>query len=86
MSKPTNCRFVCVSAEQYEAYMNQQDTTYKTEVVTTTTEVVQEPVVLVTQYELDQHKVLPPAVTYMKTEKVRFTQNRDKSVRSLLYI
>lgn len=75
---------VRVSAEQYEEYMKQQDTTYKTQVVTTTTAVVQEPAVLVTQYELEQRKVAPPAVTYIKTEKVCFTLNRHKSVRSLL--
>lgn len=75
---------VCVSAEQYEAHMKQQDTTYKTEVVTTTTAVVQEPAVLVTQYELEQRKVAAPAVTYVKTEKVCFILNRHKSMRSLL--
>lgn len=64
--------------------MKQQDTTYKTQVVTTTTAVVQEPAVLVTQYELEQRKVAAPAVTYIKTEKVCFTLNRHKSVRSLL--
>lgn len=77
---------VCVSAEQYEAHMNQKDTIYKTEVVTTTTEVVQDPVVLVTQYDLDQRKVAAPAVTYMKTEKVCFTLNKHQSARSLLPI
>lgn len=77
---------VCVSVEQYEAYMKQQDATYKTEVVTTTTSVVQEPSVLVTQYELEQRKVPAPAVTYIKTEKVCITLFRHKSVKSLLQI
>lgn len=63
---------VCVSAEQFEEYMKHQDMTYKTEVVTTTTAGVQEPAVLVTQYELEQRKVAVPAVTYIKTEKVCF--------------
>lgn len=75
-----------MSAEQYEAYMKQQDATYKTEVVTTTTAVVQEPAVIITQYELEQRKVAAPAVTYIKTEKVCFTLNRHKYVKSLLQI
>lgn len=44
--------------EAYEAYMKQQDVTYKTEVVTTT--VVQEPSVVVRQYELEQRRVTTP--------------------------
>lgn len=77
---------VCVSAEQYEAHTKQQDMTDKTEVVTTTTALVQEPAVLVTQHELEQRKVAAPAVTYIKTEKVCFTLNRHRSVKSLLLI
>lgn len=43
--------------EEYEAYMKQHDMTYKTEV---TTAVVQEPSVVVTQYEMEQRKVTTP--------------------------
>lgn len=45
--------------------MKQQDVTYKTEVTTT---VIQEPSVVVSQYELEQRKVTTP-VSYV-TEKV----------------
>lgn len=45
--------------------MKQQDVTYKTEVTTT---VIQEPSVVVSQYELEQQKVTTP-VSYV-TEKV----------------
>lgn len=43
--------------EEYEAYMKQHDMTYKTEVTTT---VVQEPSVVVSQYEMEQRKVTTP--------------------------
>lgn len=43
--------------EEYEAYMKQHDVTYKTEVTTT---VVQEPSVVVTQYEMEQRSVTTP--------------------------
>lgn len=77
--------FLSVSTELYEAYMKQQDMTYKTEVVTMTT-AVQEPAVLVTQYELEQHQVAAPSVTYVKTEKVCFTQDWQESFMSLLLL
>lgn len=47
-----------VFTEEYEAYMRQHDVTYKTEVVTTT--VVQEPSVVVSQYELEQRRMTTP--------------------------
>ena len=46
-----------VFTEEYEAYMKQHDVTYKTEVTTT---VVQEPSVVVSQYELEQRRVTTP--------------------------
>lgn len=52
--------------EQYEAYMKQHDVTFKTEVTTT---VIQEPSVVVSQYELEQRKVTTP-MSFV-TEKVR---------------
>ncbi|KAM6978117.1 LOW QUALITY PROTEIN: titin-like [Tautogolabrus adspersus] len=51
--------------EQYEAYMKQQDVTYKTEVTTT---VVQEPSVVVSQYELEQRRVTTPMSFVSETE------------------
>ena len=51
--------FLSVFTEAYEAYMKQQDVTYKTEVVTTTT-VVQEPSLVVSQYALEQRRVTTP--------------------------
>lgn len=53
--------FICVSVsvftEEYEAHMKQYDVTYKTEV---TTSVVQEPSVVVSQYELEQRRTITP--------------------------
>lgn len=46
-----------VFTEEYEAYMKQHDVTYKTEVTTT---VVQEPSVVVSQYEVEQRSVATP--------------------------
>lgn len=46
-----------IFTEQYEAYMKQHDVTYKSEVTTT---VVQEPSVVVSQYELEQRQVTTP--------------------------
>ena len=43
--------------EAYEAYMKEHDVTYKTEVTTT---VIQEPTVVVSQYELEQKRVTTP--------------------------
>lgn len=43
--------------EEYEAYMKQHDMTYKTEVTTT---VIQEPSVIVSQYELEQRRLTTP--------------------------
>lgn len=42
-----------MSAEEYDAYMKQYDVTYKSEVV-------QEPKVVVTQYEIEQRRVTTP--------------------------
>lgn len=58
--------FTSLLAEQYEAYMKQHDVTFKTEVTTT---VIQEPSVVVTQYELEQRKVTTPKS--FVSEKVR---------------
>lgn len=44
-------------AEEYEAYVKQHDVTYKTEVTTT---VVQEPSVVLSQYQLEQKRVTTP--------------------------
>lgn len=49
--------FLRLFAEAYEAYMKQFDVTYKTEVTTT---VIQEPSVVVSQYELEQRRVTTP--------------------------
>lgn len=46
-----------VFTEEYEAYMKQHDVTYKTEVTTT---VIQEPSVVVSQYEMEQRRVTTP--------------------------
>lgn len=46
-----------VFTEEYEAYMKQHDVTYKTEVTTT---VIQEPSVVVSQYEMEQGRVTTP--------------------------
>ena len=48
---------VSTFTEEYEAYMKQHDMTYKTEVMTT---VVQEPSVVVSQYELEQRRLTTP--------------------------
>ena len=48
-----------VFTEEYEAYMKQHDVTYKTEVTTTTT-VVHEPTVVVSQYEMEQRRMTTP--------------------------
>lgn len=52
-----------IFTEQYEAYMKLHDVTYKTEVTTT---VIQEPSVVVSQYELEQRRV----TTSFVSEKV----------------
>lgn len=46
-----------VFTEEYEVYMKQHDVTYKTEVTTT---VIQEPSVVVSQYEMEQRRVTTP--------------------------
>ncbi|KAK1902440.1 Titin, partial [Dissostichus eleginoides] len=51
--------------EEYEAYMMQQDVTYKTEV---TAAVVPEPAVVVTAYEMEQRRVTTPMSFVSETE------------------
>ncbi|CAB1414348.1 unnamed protein product [Pleuronectes platessa] len=51
--------------EEYDAYMKQLDVTYKTEVTTT---VVQEPSVVVSQYEMEQRRVTTPMSFVSETE------------------
>ncbi|KAL7385130.1 hypothetical protein ABVT39_016267 [Epinephelus coioides] len=53
--------------EEYEAYMKQHDVTYKTEVTTTTT-VVQEPSVVMTEYEMEHRRVTTPMSYVSETE------------------
>lgn len=54
---------------EYEAYMKQHDVTYKTEVTTT---VVQEPSVVVSQYELEQRRVTTPMSFVSETVRPQF--------------
>lgn len=48
---------VSVLTEEYEAYTKQLDVTFKSHVTTT---VVQEPSVVVSQYELEQRRMTTP--------------------------
>lgn len=64
---------VSASTEEYEAYMKQHDVTYKTEVTTTTT-VVQEPSVVMTEYEMEHKRVTTP-MSYVSETVFSFLTN-----------
>ncbi|KAM7407986.1 hypothetical protein PAMA_003631 [Pampus argenteus] len=61
----TSTSTTLLEEEEYEAYIKQHDVTYKTEVTTT---VVQEPSVVVSQYELEQRSVTTPMSFVSETE------------------